>query len=197
MADLYILFERSNSLIGKLGRLFIPYPYTHVTISFDGQTYHSFSRRKLHDPFDAGLTEEKLGYFAYEEVQVRIYHADITEAEKEKILDLMERVKDMPFDVMDMITMPVLHGHKRDNAYNCMSFVAEVLSVIGIALPREMYRNNIEDIENALIDAGIKGETVTLEKQIDEAYMEKVSPKEKLSSFIRLMRKLYGRGSGV
>ena len=60
MSDLYILFERSNSLVGKLGRIFIPYPYTHVTISFDGETYHSFSRRHFHDPFDAGLTDEKL-----------------------------------------------------------------------------------------------------------------------------------------
>ena len=116
MPDLYFLFERSNSAIGRLGRLFIPYPYTHVTISFDGKTYHSFSRRKLHDPFDAGLTEEKLAYFAYEEVEVKIYKTSITEEEKETILSFMERIKDDPFDVMDMLTMPLLHGHKRKNS---------------------------------------------------------------------------------
>ena len=92
MADLYILFERSNSLIGKLGRFFMPYPYTHVTISFDNKTYHSFSRRKLHDPFDAGFTEEKLAYFAYEDVEVKIYKLEISEEEKEAIEDWNKRI---------------------------------------------------------------------------------------------------------
>lgn len=193
MPDLYILFEKSNSTVGKLGRLFIPYPYTHVTISFDGEVYHSFSRRKLHDPFDAGLTEEKLAYFAYEEVEVKIYKTQITEEEKEKILSFMEKIKDDPFDVMDMITMPILHGHKNKNAYNCMSFVAEVLYLLNYPLPHELYKNNIEDIEKALIDQGLKGEIVHLPKQTDEQYMKDVSIKDRFLSMIRLFRKLYGK----
>ncbi len=193
MAVLNILFERSNSLVGKLGRLFMSYPYTHVTISFDGKTYHSFSRRRFHDPFDAGLTEEKLAYFAYEDVQVKIYTLDISEEKKEKILSFMESIKDCPFDVMDMLTMPVLHGHKRENAYNCMSFVAEVLSILDIPLRGKLYRNSIEDIENALIDQGCEGKIVLLPKQPDEAYMSEVPLKQKLSSMYRLFRKLYGQ----
>ncbi len=193
MSDLYILFERSNSLVGKLGRIFIPYPYTHVTISFDGETYHSFSRRHFHDPFDAGLTDEKLAYFAYEEVQVKIYRMSITEEEKERILSFMEEVKDCPFDVMDMVSMPVLHGHKRDNAYNCMSFVAEVLSILDYPLPHELYKNNIEDIENALIARGLEGKIVHLEKQTDEEYMKNISIRKRFISMITLFRKLYGK----
>ena len=193
MALLYILFERSNSLVGKLGRLFMPYPYTHVTISFDGQTYHSFSRRHFHDPFDAGLTEEKLAYFAYQDVQVKIYTLEISKKEKEKILAFMERVKDCPFDVMDMLTMPILHGHKRENAYNCMSFVAEVLDILNIPLRRELYRNSIEDLENALIDQGCEGKIMHLPKQIDEEYMAEVPLKQKISSMYHLFHKLYGR----
>ena len=143
MADLYILFERSNSLIGKLGRFFMPYPYTHVTISFDNKTYHSFSRRKLHDPFDAGFTEEKLAYFTYEDVEVKIYKLEISEEEKEKIMDFMDTIKDMPFDVGDMILMPLVHGHRNTRGYNCMSFVSEVLAILGYPLPNKLYKNSI------------------------------------------------------
>jgi len=193
MNDLYILFERSNSLIGRLGRVFMPYPYTHVTISFDGESYHSFSRRKLHNPFDAGLTEEKLAYFAYEEVEVKIYKTEISDEEKDKIIAFMEQVKGCPFDVIDMILMPIVHGHKNKRAYNCMSFVAEVLTILDYPLPNKLYKNSIEDIENALISKGVKGEVVRLPKQFDEEYMSKVSFKDKLTAFIRLFNKLYGK----
>ena len=193
MADLYILFERSNSLIGKLGRIFMPYPYTHVTISFDNKTYHSFSRRKLHDPFDAGFTEEKLAYFAYEDVEVKIYKLEISEEEKEKIMDFMDTIKDMPFDVGDMILMPLVHGHRNPRGYNCMSFVSEVLAILDYPLPNKLYKNSIEDIENALINKGIEGEVIKLPKQIDEEYMADVSLKHKLASFRKLFDKLYGK----
>ena len=194
MPDLYILFEKSNSAIGRIGRLLMPYPYTHVTISFDGKIYHSFSRRRLHDPFDAGLTEEKLSYFAYEEVEVKIYKTHISEEDRQHILAFMEEIRDCPFDIPDMVTMPILNGHKRDNAYNCMSFVSEALSIIGIPLLHPLYKNSIEDIEKALTNAGIEGQIVRLPKQIDEEYMAKVTLKEKLHSFVSIINRLYGKG---
>ena len=61
-----ILFEKSNTNIGKLGRFVDAYPYTHVSISFDNDNYLSFSRRKHHNPFDAGFMIEKMNYYAYE-----------------------------------------------------------------------------------------------------------------------------------
>ena len=155
--------------------------------------YHSFSRRKLHNPFDAGLTEEKLAYFAYEEVEVKIYKTEISDEEKDKIIAFMEQVKDCPFDVMDMILMPIVHGHKNKRAYNCMSFVAEVLTILDYPLPNKLYQNSIEDIENALISKGVKGEVVRLPKQFDEEYMSKVSFKDKTKAFMRLFNKLYGK----
>ena len=193
MNDFYILFERSNSLIGKIGRFFMPYPYTHVTISFDKENFHSFSRRRYHDPFDAGFTEEKLAYFAYEEVEVKIYKTKISDAEKEAIIAFMNRVKDWPFDVVDMILMPIVHGHRNKRAYNCMSFVAKVLTILNYPLPNRLYKNSIEDIEKALIDKGIKGETVKLPVQIDKDYMAKVSLGQRIKSCYRLLNKLYGK----
>ena len=131
MPDLYILFEKSNSTIGKIGRLVMPYPYTHVTISFDGETYHSFSKRKLHDPFDAGFTDEKLAYFAYEEVEVRIYTLKITDEEKTKIEAFMDQVKDCPFDVMDMVLAEgssaeydIVYEATGGNKYGCKGIIS-------------------------------------------------------------------------
>ena len=137
MPELYILFEKSNSTVGRLGRRVMPYPYTHVTVSFDGETYYSFSRRRYHDPFDAGFTEEKLAYFAYEETEVKIYRLDISEEEKRK------------------------------------------------------YKNNIEDIENALKAKGLQGDVVTLSPRTDEEYMRKVSITQQIRSFCQLFYKLY------
>ncbi|MBR3363458.1 MAG: hypothetical protein IKG53_01110 [Solobacterium sp.] len=193
MPELFILFEKSNSAIGRLGRLLMPYPYTHVTVSFDGENYFSFSRRKFHDPFDAGFTEEKLAYFAYEKVEVKIYRMPISEEEKDKITAFAASVSECPFDVADMILMPISRGHKNPNGYNCMSFVADVLRILQIQLPREGYENNIEDIENALQNAGLKGEIVVLEPQWDEAYMAKVPIREKMYSLAVLLGKLYGK----
>ena len=74
-----------------------------------------------------------------------------------------------------------------------MSFVAEVLTILDYPLPNKLYKNSIEDIENALISKGVKGEIVRLPKQFDEEYMSKVSFKDKTKAFIRLFNKLYGK----
>ncbi len=191
MPELYILFEKSNTFIGKIGRVVMPYPYTHVAISFDKENYYSFSRRKHNNPFDAGFTKEKLSYYAYEDVEVKIYTININEEEKEKIELFMDRVKDYPFDVIDMLTMPILHGHKHKNAYNCMSFVSEILEILNYPLMHKRYKNNIEDIEKALKVRGEKGEIIHLNKQYDEEYMSKVTNKEIINSFITLLKKIY------
>ena len=187
-----ILFEKSNTNIGKLGRFVDAYPYTHVSISFDNENYLSFSRRKHHNPFDAGFMIEKMNYYAYEDVELKVYEVDVTKKQIEKIYEFINEIKDYPFDIYGMIKMFINRPRKKQDAYNCMSFVSRVLEIIEIPLiHKDYYENNIEDIENALIRYGLKPEILKVKKmENNDGYMEKVPMIEIIRSFIEINRKL-------
>lgn len=187
-----ILFEKSNTNIGKLGRFVDTYPYTHVSISFDNENYFSFSRRKHHNPFDSGFMIEKMNYYAYEDVQLKVYEVDVNKDKIEKIYEFINEVKDYPFDIYGMIKMYMKHPREKTNAYNCMSFVSRILQIIEIPLiKKNYYENNIEDIENALINYGLKAEILKVNKmENNDGYMDKVSIFEILKSFIEINKKL-------
>ena len=58
-------------------------------------------------------------------------------------------------------------------------------------MPHGKYKNNIEDIENALKEKGLQGDVVTLSPRTDEEYMRKVSITQQIRSFCQLFYKLY------
>ena len=190
-----IILEKSSTIIGKIGRIIDNYPYTHIAISFDDENYLSFSRRRHHNPFDSGFTIEKLNYYAYklnQEVELKEYELDINEEKKKEIEAFINEISDYPFDIYGMIKTNLNHGRKKDNAYNCMTFIGRILEILEIPLIREeYYKNNIKDLENALINYGLKGKIrrIRCEKE-DEFYMKRVNLIEKISSFIELNRKL-------
>lgn len=187
-----ILFEKSNTNIGKLGRFVDAYPYTHVSISFDNENYLSFSRRKHHNPFDAGFMIEKMNYYAYEDVELKVYEVDVTKKQIEKIYEFINEIKDYPFDIYGMIKMFINRSRKKQDAYNCMSFVSRILEIVEIPLiHKNYYENNIEDIENALIRYGLKPEILKVKKMDNnDGYMEKVPMTEIIRSFIEINKKL-------
>lgn len=189
---MYIILEKSNTRIGKIGRLLGSYPYTHIAISFDNENFLSFSRRKHHNPFDSGYTIEKLHYYAYEDVELKYYELDINDNQRKSIEEFIDSIKDYPFDVYGMILSSIGIYRKKDNAYNCMSYMAKILEILDIPLiHKEYYKNSIKDLEDALIKKGYKGEIKEIKKMIDEDnYMEKISLNDKIKSFINLHRKL-------
>ena len=138
-----ILFEKSNTNIGKLGRFVDAYPYTHVSISFDNENYLSFSRRKHHNPFDAGFMIEKMNYYAYEDVELKVYEVDVTKKQIEEIYEFINEIKDYPFDIYGMIKMFIKRPRKKQDAYNCMSFVSRILQIIDIDLIHKNYYENM------------------------------------------------------
>lgn len=195
MSKLIILFEKSNTLIGRIGRVIDPYPYTHVSISFDGENYYSFSRRKHHNPFDSGFTNEKLNYYAYkdgESVEIKLYEIEISDKQKEKIIIFMDDIKDYPFDIYGMIKTSINMPREKHNAYNCMTFVSTVLKILDIPLKKNpIYRNDIKDIEDSLLLNNYHGQVKVIKKEGDNSfYMEKVKLKDIFKSFININKKL-------
>lgn len=190
-----IILEKSNTAIGKTGRLFNPYPYTHIALTFDGENHYSFSRRKYHNPFDSGFTNEKLNYYAFEDVELKEYEVELNAEDKIRIEAFMEEIRDYPFDLYGMIKTSLGIRREKTNAYNCMTFMARILELSGIELVKQpYYKNNIADLENSLIKHGLKGQVRLVKKmQADPEYMAKVSFREVLLSCIRLHRKLYGK----
>ena len=188
-----ILFEKSQTKIGKIGRLISNYPYTHIAYTLDDINYCSFSRRYHNNPFDSGFTIEKENYYAYkQDVEVRVYTFDIDKDKIDKINILNESVKDKVFDIYGMILMPFNIYRENKNAYNCMSYMALVFQILEIPLINNpYYRNNIQDLENALINYGIKGENRILKYKYDEEYMRKFSLSEIIRSFIHLNKEIF------
>lgn len=190
-----ILFEKSQTKIGKIGRLISNYPYTHISYTLDNLNYYSFSRRYHNNPFDSGFTNEKENYYAYKnDVGVKVYTLDIGQDKIDKINKLNEKVKDKVFDIYGMILMPFNIYRENNNAYNCMSYMALIFEILEIPLINNpYYKNNIQDLENALINYGIKGENKTLKYKYDENYMRKFNKLDIVKSFIHLNKEIFKR----
>ena len=190
-----IILEKSNTFIGRIGRIIDKYPYTHIALTFDDENYYSFSRRKHHNPFDSGFTIEKINYYAYrlnQEVELKEYELSISEEKKKEIEDFMNQISDYPFDIYGMIKTSLNKPREKDNAYNCMTFIARILEILDIPLMNNpYYKNNIEDLESALISYGLIGKIriIKCDKE-DDYYMSKVSISELIKSFIELNKKL-------
>lgn len=181
-----VMLERSNSPLGRFARRFGSYPYTHITISFDGENFHSFSRRHLHDPFDSGYTVEKLNWFAYEDVLVKMYHLEISDEQKDRIMELIEEVKDYPFDIRGMICTNLGHPVRHEGALNCMSFTARVLAILDIDTGKKDYGITIKELEDVLIREGYQGEEVLIRKMdTDEEYLRRIPFRTRFRSFLK------------
>ncbi len=187
-----IVLERSDTLIGRAGRIVTGYPYTHIAVTFDLNHFYSFSRRYHHNPFDAGFTIERPSYYAcLGDTTMKAYYLDITDAQLKDISRFNASIGDLPFDIYGMILMPAGIYRKKENAYNCMTYVAKVLELSGVRLINDpWYRNNIRDLEQALIKHGCRQDTVSFRYEFDEEYMRRCSFRERMCSFIDIHKKL-------
>ena len=186
MSKLIILLERSNTLLGKIGRLFNKYPFTHITISFDDINYQSFSRRHLYNPFDSGFTIEKMNHYAYEDVLIKKYYLDINDKQKKQIESFIVEIKDCDFDKLGMLLTTINLSRENKSVYNCMSFVARVLEILDYQLDKKYYDNSIKDIEDVLIKNNIPSEELLVKKmEGDEEYMRKISLREIIGSIFK------------
>ena len=192
MNKMTIVLERSDTGVGKIGRFVTGYPYTHIAFSYDMEHFQSFSRRYHYDPFDSGFTVEKPSYYAYKnDIRMKSYTLEVSDETVKQIDAFTETVKDMPFDIFGMLYMPFGIYRKKENAYNCMTYIARVLEIAGINLINEpYYRNNIKDLENALMNAGYKEEYVIITHDTDEEYMKRFSVFQVLKSMVTILKKL-------
>ncbi|MBS5063131.1 MAG: hypothetical protein KHZ58_05100 [Hungatella hathewayi] len=148
MKELYVLLLYLPSTFGRLSQIATRYPYTHVAISLDDSyTYfYAFSRLRAKTPPISGYIEEKRVYYTLGEdvpIQTKIFRVPVTEEGYERAVAYMDEVKrdrEIMYNLLNMLLIPVFGGHPVYKAFHCGEFIAKVLEQAGVELKKPYYR---------------------------------------------------------
>ena len=196
MEYIYIVLEKSHTLLGRLSRVIDPYEYTHITVSLDDDLsrFYSFSRFYHYAPFLSGFMKETLDCYAYgkyNKVKLKVFKIPVTKEEKIRIKKFIKDVhndrKNYLFNLYSALTMSVIGGFRIYKTSNCMSFTARVLEMVeSVKMNRPYYKYSIEDIDDLL--SYFKYDEREFERKEIESpnYMRKINPLFNVGSFFRL-----------
>ncbi len=148
MKELYVLLLYLPSTFGRLSQMATRYPYTHVAISLDDSyTYfYAFSRLRAKTPPISGYIEEKRVYYTLGEdvpIQTKIFRVPVTEegyARAVAYMDEVKRDREIMYNLLNMLLLPVFGGHPVYKAFHCGEFIAKVLEQAGVELKKPYYR---------------------------------------------------------
>lgn len=148
MRYLYVLLLYLPSGFGRLTQIATRYPYTHVALSLDKSYNHfyAFSRLRAKTPPISGYIEEKRSYYTLGEdvpIRTKIFEVPVTEEGYQRAVAYMDRVKQDPetmYNLINMLLLPVFGGCPVYKAYNCGEFIARVLEHAGIKLHKPYYQ---------------------------------------------------------
>ena len=199
---IYIVLVRALTGLGNFARLFGKYEYTHIAVCLDEKLdkFITFSRRQHYSPFNCGFMVETLDCYAFgehDDVKLKVFKVPVSNENKNKIEKYIDNIKnddEYIFNVLSMITMPILHGVKIYKAHNCMSFVSKIIALSNsIDMAKEYHKYNIKEIDELLVDYLYKEELFKKEKIETEGYMESVGLFKNLLYFVKLNSKLICR----
>lgn len=205
MAFIYVVLVRAETGLGKISRKLLGYEYTHIAVSFDRklEDFVTFSRRKHFAPFDAGFMHEKREHYAFGKhraVKVKVFRLPVSMEKKKQIETFVREMEEDPeyvFNLYSMLTMPFLHGIQIDKAYNCMSFVGEIIRLSGVVkMPREPFRYSIREMDELLEDFYYR-EGYLRKLREDVSYMEKQGFVRNAVYFLVLNKVLLQRLAGT
>jgi uncharacterized protein YycO len=136
---LYLVFSQTYSIPSRIIKSFTKKPYSHVSISFDNNfdCMYSFGRRSLRNFFHAGFIKENIkeGVFRFnEKAYCIIYELSITEEQKQKILEFVDRMSrdDYQYNMLGALLIPFNIRLQRKNKYYCSEFVYNSLCYANI-----------------------------------------------------------------
>ena len=148
MKELYVLLLYLPSTFGRLSQMATRYPYTHVAISLDDSyTYfYAFSRLRAKTPPISGYIEERRVYYTLGEdvpIQTKIFRVPVTEegyARAVAYMDEVKRDREIMYNLLNMLLIPVFGGHPVYKAFHCGEFIAKALEQAGVELKKPYYR---------------------------------------------------------
>lgn len=192
---LYIILIKALTGLGKFGRFFAKYEYTHIAISFDDlfHDFISFSRKKHYSPFYAGFMHERREHYAFgnnETFKVKVFRLKVTGNELDKMKEYIgeiERDSNYVFNLYSMLTMPILYGFRIYKSFNCMSFTSKLLTMVSeIKLEKPYYKYNIKDIDKLLINHLYFEGELKKDTEEDSEYMKRENIFSNIFYFLKL-----------
>jgi hypothetical protein len=137
----YIVISETPTKFGSVIRKFAKIKYNHASIAFEEDLKHlySFGRYQQKNPLNAGLIREYPERFTlncYTRVNVRIYRVPVTKEQytlgKSRVLEIRHDPEGYLYNLLSVLSYPVLKGFHTYKAYSCAEFTAHMLRYMGI-----------------------------------------------------------------
>ncbi|WP_199621410.1 C40 family peptidase [Paenibacillus alkalitolerans] len=138
--DIYIVLTSTGTWFSKLIRIFTNAPYNHASIAFDSELreVYTFGRKRLNNPFEAGLIKENFEDSFYDGMELAVYRCRVSRLEYNMIYDrltwMMDHSYRYKFNFLGMIGVLLNKKINRKNAFFCSQFVAFLFQQAGIPL---------------------------------------------------------------
>lgn len=137
-SDLYIVFSRTNTGIGRIIRTFTHNTYNHTSLCLGGELHQliSFARKHKNDPFHAGVVvETPVRYISFgEDVVVKVCRIDQNLFPLEDMKKRLEKVrssvgKKYIYNTYGAMVSPFKIKFSPYHTFTCVEFTAYILGV--------------------------------------------------------------------
>lgn len=148
--NLYIIFSKTHTKIGKFIRIITRHEYNHVSLATSSSLVplFSFARRRVDKPFSGGFVEESWLRYLYQnmDVKVRVYKIPLAWDRAKEIEDLLQFFREnkncFGYDFKGLVL-----NRENQNNYTCLSFVQAIISK---AIPMDRKFKRINELMNFL-----------------------------------------------
>ena len=142
MKYIYILFSATPYKTGSFIRKVLRNRYNHVALSFDEDlsNMYTFSRFHANAPFFAGFTKESFGRYEWHGnfSDIKVCRLHVSDKQNDLIKTHIQRMhrqkKVYVYNYYSAAMTPLHHRVRIRNAYTCVEFVGDILSMTDIGV---------------------------------------------------------------
>ncbi|MEK4877697.1 MULTISPECIES: hypothetical protein [Paenibacillus] len=130
--DVYIVLTGTGTAFSGFIKWFTKADLNHASIAFDSELreVYSFGRKKMHNPFVAGLIQENFIHPFYSSANCSIYQLRVSAAEYDAMYNhvqgMMKNQERYKYHLLGLIGVLLNVKIDRENAYFCSHFVASL-----------------------------------------------------------------------
>ncbi len=170
---IYVVFISTNTVMGKMIRLFTRNRYSHVTVAFerDLSRMYSFARYHINSPILGGFVTEQPGRYLYgdQDVQVKICEVPVEQEEYERIREEVEFFRQnreiMIYNTLNAVLSLMGKRLTSENMYTCVEFATHLLRYPDMIKIRQLERR-LEDY--VVYTGGLRDTAVWKREYADE-----------------------------
>lgn len=136
--DIYIVLTGTGTAFSGLIKWFTKAELNHASIAFDSELreVYSFGRKKMYNPFIAGLIHENFIDPFYSSADCAIYQLKVSDTEYETMYNhvqgMMEHQERYKYHLLGLIGVLLNIKFDREHAYFCSHFVASLFEATAL-----------------------------------------------------------------